>query len=106
MTEVTLLRRGALVRVPGAALGAQMPVVGHAFADLRFDDGHIERWLGPAILGTTPDDPDLETVIDWAHDDVADEYDDFGIPADALSRAPAEIVLEWCVPLPAELSPR
>jgi hypothetical protein len=103
MTQVTLLRRGAVVRVPATALGPQMPVVGHAFADLRFDDGHVERWLGPAILGTTPDDPDLETVIEWAECDVAEEHDDFGIPADALSRAPAEVVFEWGVPLPATL---
>jgi hypothetical protein len=104
MSEVTLLRRGAVVRIPADALGPQMPVVGHAFADLRFDDGYVERWLGPPILGTTPDDPDLETVVEWAEDDVLDEYEDFGIPAGALERAPVEIVFEWDVPLPAELS--
>src|SRR5689334_10214036 len=101
MTEVTLLRRGAVVRIPASTLQPEMPVIGHAFADLRFEDGHVERWLGPAILGSAPDDPDLETVVDWAHDDVLDEHDDFGLPAGALSRAPAEIVVEWSVPLPA-----
>jgi hypothetical protein len=104
MTDVTLLRRGALVRIPAPALGPEMPVVGHAFADLRFDDGHVERWLGEPVLGTTPEDPDLETVIEWAEDDVVDEHDDIPIPADALERAPVEIVFEWNEPLPAELS--
>jgi hypothetical protein len=104
MTEVTLLRRGAVVRIPAPALGPEMPVVGHAFADLRFDDGHVERWLGPPMLGTTPEDPDLETVVAWAEEDVADEFDDIDIPAGAHARAPVEIVFEWDEPLPAELS--
>jgi hypothetical protein len=107
MTEVTLLRRGAVVRIPAPALGPEMPVVGHAFADLRFDDGHIERWLGPPMLGTTPEDPDLVTVLEWAEDDVADDFDEIDeidVPAGALARTPVEIVFEWNVPLPAELS--
>jgi len=105
MSDVTLLRRGAVVRIPADALGPGMHVVGHAFADLRFDDGYVERWLGPPVLGTTPDDPDLGTIVEWAGEDVVDEQDDIGIPAGALARAPVEIVLEWDVPLPAELSP-
>jgi hypothetical protein len=105
MSEVTLLRRGAVVRIPADALGPEMPVVGHAFADLRFDDGHVERWLGAPVLGTTPEDPDLELVVEWAQDDVADEHEEIGLPAGALDRAPVEVVFEWDVPLPAELSP-
>jgi hypothetical protein len=105
MPEVTLLRRGAVVRIPAPALGPEMPVVGHAFADLRFDDGHVERRLGAPVLGTTPQDPDLELVVEWAQDDVADEHEEIGLPPGALDRAPVEIVFEWDVPLPAELSP-
>jgi hypothetical protein len=105
MPEVTLLRRGAVVRIPAPALGPEMPVVGHAFADLRFDDGHVERRLGAPVLGTTPQDPDLELVVEWAQDDVADEHEEIGLPAGALDRAPVEVVFEWDVPLPAELSP-
>jgi hypothetical protein len=104
MTVIVLLRRGAVVRIPAPALGPEMTVLGHAFADVRFEDGHVERWLGPPVLGTTPEDPDLETIIEWAQDDVADEHDDMDIPADALARAPVEIVFEWDEPLPAELS--
>jgi hypothetical protein len=105
MSEVTLLRRGAVVRIPADALGPEMPVVGHAFADLLFDDGYVERWLGPPVLGTTPEDPDLATVVEWAEDEVLDEHEEIGLPAGALDRAPVEIVFEWDVPLPAELSP-
>jgi len=105
MTDVTLLRRGAIVQIPAETLGPEMHVVGMPFAHLRFGDGHVERLLGPPVLGTTPEDPDLETVIEWAQDDVADDYDDFELPAGALERAPVEIVFEWDVPLPAELSP-
>ena len=105
MTDVTLLRRGAVVCIPAPALGPEMPVVGYAFADLRFDDGYVERWLGPPVLGTTPEDPDLATVVEWAENDVIDEHDGIGLPAGALERAPVEIVLEWDVPLPAELGP-
>src|SRR3954447_19404062 len=104
MTVITLLRRGAVVRIPGPALGPEMAVLGHAFADLRFDDGHVERWLGPPVLGTTPEDPDLETVVEWAQDDVADDTDAMALPADALARGPVKIVFKWDEPLPAELS--
>jgi hypothetical protein len=105
MPEVTLLRRGAIVRIPAVALGPEMTVVGHAFADVRFDDGHVERRLGAPVLGTTPEDPDMELVVEWAEDDVASEHDEIGLPARALDRAPVEIVFEWDVPLPAELGP-
>jgi hypothetical protein len=114
MTEVTLLRRGAVVRIPSTALGPELPVLGITFVDLQFDDGHVERWFGPGVLGSAPEDPDMEIVVEWALDDVADgeaeallsELADDGleIPAGALARTPVEIVFEWNVPLPAELS--
>ena len=114
MTEVTLLRRGAVVRIPSTALGAELPVLGITFVDLQFDDGHVERWFGPGLLGSTPEDPDMETVVEWAQDDVADGQaesmlaelaeDGLEIPPGALARTPVEIVFEWGVPLPAALS--
>jgi hypothetical protein len=114
MTEVTLLRRGAIVRIPAAALGPELPVLGVTFVDLEFGDGHVERWFGPGLLGTTPEDPDLETVVGWAQDDVVEDQadallwelseDGLEIPPGALARTPVEIVFEWNVPLPAELS--
>jgi len=115
MTEVTLLRRGAIVRIPTAVLGPELPVLGLTFVDLEFDDGHVERWFGPAVLGTTPEDPELETVVEWAQDDVVDDQaeallsdlaeDGLEIPPDGLARTPVEIVFEWNVPLPSELGP-
>jgi hypothetical protein len=113
MTEVTLLRRGAVVRIPSTALGPELPVLGITFVDLQFDDGHVERWFGPGMLGSTPEDPDTETVVEWAFDDVADGQADallselaeegLEIPPGALARTPVEIVFEWGVPLPAQL---
>jgi hypothetical protein len=114
MTEVTLLRRGAAVRIPSTSLGPELPVLAVTFVDLQFDDGHVERWFGPGTLGSMPEDPDMETVVEWAQDDVVDgqsdalldELSDDGleIPPGALARTPMEIVFEWGVPLPAELS--
>ena len=114
MTEVTLLRRGAIVRIPTTALGPELPVLGITFVDLQFDDGHVERWFGPGTLGSTPEDPDMEIVVDWAIDEVADGQaedlledladDGLEIPPGALARTPVEIVFEWGVPLPAQLS--
>jgi hypothetical protein len=113
MTEVTLLRRGAVVRIPTAVLGPELPVLGLTFVDLQFDDGHVERWFGPGVLGTTPEDPDFETVVEWAEEDVVDDQaeallselaeDGLEIPPGGLARTPIEIVFEWDVPLPAEL---
>jgi hypothetical protein len=66
------------------------------------------------MLGSTPEDPDMGTVVAWAQDDVADgeaealleelAEDGLEIPPGALARTPVEIVFEWGVPLPAELS--
>jgi hypothetical protein len=113
MTEVTLLRRGAVVRIPSTALGPELPVLGITFVDLQFDDGHVERWFGPGMLGSAPEDPDMETVVEWAQDDVVDGQaqalledlaeDGLAMPPDALARTPVEIVFEWGVPLPAQL---
>ena len=114
MTEVTLLRRGAVIRIPTAVLGPELPVLGVTYVDLQFDDGHVERWFGPSVLGTTPEDPDLQTVVEWAHDDVVDEQadallcelakDGLEIPPRGLARTPVEIAFEWNAPLPAQLS--
>src|SRR6476620_1682746 len=101
MTEVTLLRRGAVVRIPSTALGPELPVLGITFVDLQFDDDHVERWFGPGLLGSAPEDPDMEIVVEWAHDDLAE--DGLEIPPGALARTPVEIVFEWNVPLPAAL---
>jgi hypothetical protein len=42
------------VRVAGNRDGASAPAYAIAFVDLRFDDGHVERWLGS---GSIRDDP-------------------------------------------------
>jgi hypothetical protein len=43
-----ILRRGAVIRVAGAGDDATLaaPAYAISFVDLRFDDGHVERWLG------------------------------------------------------------
>ncbi len=83
-----------------------MQVVAHAFLDLRFPEGHVERWLGPGGVREMPPEPDAmlalqawarEIVCDFAFDimcDVAREYD---VPSlSVVDELPCqEIVVEW-----------
>ena len=80
-----------------------------AFLDLRFDDGHVERWLGPGAVGTKPAGPDaMVTLQAWARErtdehaltlmcEVAIDYD---VPSPSIvdSMACEEVVVEWNAP--------
>lgn len=51
--------------------GAELSAL--AFFDLRFADGHIERWLGPPSVGELPEGPDAIVALrSWARDCVGD----------------------------------
>src|SRR3954468_5631026 len=103
-----ILRRGAVIRVasPGDAVSAGAPAYAVAFVDLRFDDGHVERWLGSGSIrdeGLVP----YSSLVGWGAE-VADEHlmtGDLGMAFSDLNRqalreAPVEIVIEWNSQLP------
>src|SRR4051812_8431365 len=103
-----ILRKGAVVRVAGAVdqAAAAAPAYAIAFVDLRFNDGHVERWLGSGSCR----DEDLVhygSLVAWGVE-VANEHSmigDLGMafsPLDrqALSDAPIEVVVEWNAQLP------
>jgi hypothetical protein len=104
-----IVRRGAVIRVAGAADSdaAAAPAYATSFVDLRFGDRHVERWLG---AGEVRDD-DLvpyAALVAWGIE-VAEEHSlsgDLGmafsgVDKEALRDAPVEIVIEWNAELPA-----
>jgi hypothetical protein len=106
MAAPSVLRKGALVRVSGGSQDAGADVLAHAFLDLRFPDGHIERWLGPARVGTVPDGADamaalqllaVEASDEFAFDIAVDVKRDFGLPKPPdVDHLPCEeVVFEW-----------
>jgi hypothetical protein len=103
-----ILRKGAVIRVAGSGEEARMaaPAYAMAFVDLRFDDGHVERWLGSGSIR----DDDLVAygeLVGWGGE-VADEHvmlSDLGMAFSDFDRrtlrdAPVEIVIEWNAELP------
>jgi hypothetical protein len=100
-----VLRGGALIRV--AAETAAGAVRAHALSmiDVRFADGHVERWLGPGELSerryATTDAADLRQ---WGERVCAEQgglllgelrMSFRGVAATALKGVPVEIVIEW-----------
>ena len=104
------LRKGAVVRITGAAHDIPPAATAYAiaFVDLRFDDWHVERWLGSGSLRDDPSDPvHYSELMDWAtevaieHTLIADLGMSFSnVDRRALASAPVEIVFEWNAELP------
>ena len=107
----TMLRKRAVVRVaasdPAAALSG--PAYALAFVDLRFDDGHVERWLGPGSLRNDPDQEPLSSLCDWGRETIEEHQDSLlgdlgrafqGAHRGLLTDLPVEIVVEWNARLP------
>jgi hypothetical protein len=103
-----ILRRGTVIRVAGsgATRRTAAPAYAIAFVDLRFDDGHVERWLGSGSIR----DDDLvayDELVGWGRE-VADEHlmlSDLGMAFSDFDRrtlrdALVEIVIEWNAELP------
>jgi hypothetical protein len=105
-----ILRRGVVVRIAGAE--DQSPAAANAYAiafvDLRYGDGHVERWLGSGSLRDDPSDrvPYVE-LMTWAAE-VAEEHSLIGdlgmsfsnVDRQALANATIEVVYEWNALLP------
>jgi hypothetical protein len=103
-----ILRKGAVIRIAGGRLDTAAAAYAIAFVDLRFDDGHVERWLGSGSLRDDASDPvPYAELVSWGAD-VAAEHTmiaDLGmsfsnVDRQALSDAPVEIVFEWNAKLP------
>jgi hypothetical protein len=105
-----ILRKGAVVRIAGAE--DQVPAAANAYAiafvDLRYTDGHVERWLGSGSLRDDPTDPvPYLELMSWATE-VAEEHtliSDLGmsfsnVDRQALADATVEVVYEWNAKLP------
>jgi hypothetical protein len=110
-----VLRKGSLVRVSGWKTDTGSAALAHAFLDLRFPDGHVERWLGHASVGTLPGGPDaMQTLQRWAagaadefaFDVACDVAQDFKTRPPAVDHLPCdEVVIEWNHP-PPDREPR
>jgi hypothetical protein len=105
-----ILRKGAVIRIAGGPHDASAAAAAYAiaFVDLRFDDGHVERWLGSGSLRDDPSDPvPYSELVAWGAD-VAVEHPmiaDLGmsfsnVNRQALSHAPIEVVFQWSAELP------
>jgi len=101
-----IVRKGALVRVAGAPEARDVSAWALAFLDLRFADGHVERWLGPgAIAEISTQASAMKAVVAWATEcanehaftvfgEIAREYDVQSLPH--VDHVPCEeVVIEW-----------
>jgi hypothetical protein len=55
-----------LITVGGTRLRADSELIAHVYVDLQFDDGHVERWVGPAAARGAAGTSDIEVVLRWA----------------------------------------
>jgi hypothetical protein len=97
-----VLRKGAVIRVAGGG-SPGTPALALSYVDLRFDDGHVERWIGPGQAGEFPsgDDPG-SALVSWGEEVIEIQagclleemaMDFSGVPAELAG--PVEIVVEW-----------
>jgi hypothetical protein len=100
-----VLRGGALIRVGADTAAGAVRAHALSMIDVRFADGHVERWLGPGELSerqyaTT----DAEDLRQWGERVYADQGGLLlgelrrsfrGVTASALKGVPIEVVIEW-----------
>jgi len=112
-----ILRKGALVRVAGGPDADDVSAWALAFLDLRFIDGHVERWLGPgAVAEISTRASAMNAVLAWATEsadehaqtvfgEIAMDYDVKSLPH--VDGVPCEeVVLEWHATPTWELTPQ
>jgi hypothetical protein len=100
------VRCGGLVRTEArdaSDRGARTFVL--SFVDLRFDDGHVERWLGPgSVAGFPSGDRALQRLKRWAEDVAEEQLDSLrgevamsfvGVERADYDGLPVEVVVEW-----------
>jgi hypothetical protein len=68
-----VVRKGAVVRVAGGPDEGGAELIALAFLDLRFADGHLERWLGPGSVGELPQGHGAVVALqEWVRASVGD----------------------------------
>jgi hypothetical protein len=91
----TVLRKGAVIRL---ADGKDADAL--SYLDVRFEDGHVERRLGPGEQRAAPGDSELvawgEEVIDLQGELIIGELgmSYSGVSTAVLAEVPTEIVVE------------
>jgi len=108
-----ILRVGALIRVASERAQGSVRAQALSMVDLRFADGHVERWLGPGVLSEHAYSvADGEALRRWGEDVYEQQADclvkELGMSFEAvapsiLDGASVEVVVEWNHDL-AELS--
>lgn len=100
-----LLRKGAVVRVETGWPHCEKAEA-LASIDLRFDDGHVERWLGPgSVVEPGMEMPQtVEALVEWGEEVIETQLDclveelamDFsGVSMKRAAALAVEIVIEW-----------
>ncbi len=108
-----ILRHGALVRVaPLPTQGRGIGAHALAYVDLRFKDGHVERWLHSG--GTRQRERGLDVpllLVEWGRNVVEEQADSLlwelgdsfypykGKRRGGIDFGPLEVVVEWNVDL-------
>jgi hypothetical protein len=104
-----IARKGAVLRIASAGME---PVAANVYAisfiDIRYLDGHVERWLGGgSIIDTSAEPRTLMSLLGWAsevvseHSMIADlEMAFSNVDRHALDHARVELVVEWNAELP------
>jgi hypothetical protein len=101
--------KGAVLRIAAAGMEpVAAGVYAISFVDIRYVDGHVERWLGGgSIVDTAAEPRGLMSLLGWAsevvseHSMVADlEMAFSNVDRQALDHAPVEVVVEWNDELP------
>jgi hypothetical protein len=100
-----VVRKGSVVRVPGGGQSAGAETLVLSYVDLRFDDGHVERWIGPGSVYRLPGGDDLlRTLNAWGEEAIEQQWECLveelamgfrGVAAQPFLEAPVEIVVEW-----------
>jgi hypothetical protein len=108
-----VLRVGALIRVASERAQGSVRAQALSMVDLRFADGHVERWLGPGGLSEAAySAADGQALRRWGEDVYEEQADCLveelrmsfeAVTSSMLDGAPVEVVVQWNHDL-AELS--
>jgi hypothetical protein len=105
------LRKGIVLRIENGGRPGER-VIAFEFADLRFADRRVERWVGMGWPRYVPSVPEpMGELLDWAEqlageldgvliDELRMEWPD--VPGNIFAGLPSEIVVEWNATLPKE----
>jgi hypothetical protein len=99
----TIIRKGCVAQVPGNQHATDFEVKALSFLDLRFSDGHVERWLGPGSTVPFATAADFLATVEELGADVNDTQGECLLEELEMSfsdvprelNVPSETVVEW-----------